>query len=53
MKTSIYKEATDVMKMILGYSKVCKKFSQDQEEQLKQKIMDISKKIDDVEKKNH
>ncbi len=47
-KTSIYKEVTDMMKTILGYSKTSKKFSSVQEEKLKQKLMDISKKIDDV-----
>lgn len=40
------------MKAILGYSKTCKKYAPEQEEKLKQKIMDISKKIDDLEKKS-
>ena len=40
------------MKDIMGYSKVCKKFTPDQEEKLKTKIMVITKDIDQVEKKN-
>lgn len=51
-QTSIYAEATNVMKAILGYSKACKKYSGEQEEKLKQKIMNIANKVDEVEKKS-
>ena len=41
------------MKAILGFSKVCPKYTPEQEEGLKKKIMDIGKKIDDLEKNHH
>ena len=40
------------MKSILGYSKVCPKFTPEQEEKLKQKIMNVAKKLDDLEKRS-
>jgi hypothetical protein len=36
------------MKSIVGFSKVCPKFTPEQEEKLKQKIMNVAKKIDDL-----
>lgn len=39
------------MKSILGYSKICPKFAPEQEEKLKQKIMNVAKKLDDLEKR--
>ena len=50
--TSLYQEATNVTKAVLGFSKICKKYSGEQEEKLKQKIMDIAKNIDSIEKEN-
>ena len=40
------------MKSIVGFSKICPKFTPEQEEKLKQKIMDVTKKIDILEKKS-
>ena len=40
------------MEFILGFSRVCKKYSKEQEDVLKQKIIDIAKKIDEVDKKS-
>ena len=37
---------------MIGYSKVCPKFTAEEEDKLKQKIMGISKKIDAVENGN-
>ena len=40
------------MKQILGYSAGCKKYNSSQEEKLKAKFIDLSKKTEDFEK-NH
>lgn len=39
------------MESILGFSRVCKKYSPGQEDILKQKVMDYANKIDDLDKK--
>jgi hypothetical protein len=51
MKTTCYRDSAQVMKAILGFSKVCPKYTPEQEEKLKQKIINISKQIDEIEKK--
>jgi hypothetical protein len=40
------------MKAIVGFSKICPKYTPDQEEKIKQKIVNIANKIDEVEKEN-
>lgn len=50
-QTGLYESAARTMKLILGYSSVCKKFSQDQERKLQEKFKALSKETEDLEKK--
>ena len=40
------------MKSIISYSTICPKYSPEQEEKLKQKIMNFAKQIDEIDNKH-